>query len=55
MEKEIAKNDGAKVLNRFCKLFVGIVNGDGFLEFGHETRINRFAALLAGFKIRPQG
>ena len=36
MEKEIAKNNGAKVLNRFCKLFVGIVNGEAILDLCYE-------------------
>ena len=35
MQKEIAENDGAKILNGFCKLLVGVVEGDRLLKFSH--------------------
>jgi len=54
VKKEIAKNDGAEVLDGSCELFIGIVHRDGLLQFGHEARIDGFAAFLAGFEVSPE-
>src|ERR1700751_2613395 len=54
VKKEIAENHGAEILDGLCELFIGVVNGDRFLQFRHQTGIDWLAAFLPRFEVGPE-
>jgi len=53
-EEVIAEYDGAKTLNRNCKLFIRIEGGSEPLDFGGKFCIDGFSRLSARLQLRPE-